>query len=103
MVCEQQPDPEKPATRELTLVESPYGFAWGCKACEWFHPLPSFISEGESPIEIVQLAFDAHDCQHYDYKPSHICLSRIRQQPRWSIPRKFSAYLSYRTTNLRKF
>ena len=66
MVCEQQPDLEKPATRELTLVESPYGFAWGCKACEWFHPLPSFISEGESPIEIVQLAFDEHDCQHYD-------------------------------------
>jgi len=29
-----------------------------------------------------------------DYKPSHICLSRIRQQPRWSIPRKFSAYRS---------
>jgi len=62
----EQPEPEKPATRELTLVESPYGFAWGCKACEWFHPLPSFISEGESPIEIVQLAFDEHDCQHYD-------------------------------------
>ena len=99
----EQPEPEKLATRELTLVESPYGFACGCKACEWFHPLPSVIPDGESPIEIVQLAFDAHDCQHYDYKPSHICLSRIRQQPRWSIPRKFSAYLSYRTTNLRKF
>jgi hypothetical protein len=28
------------------------------------------------------------------YKPSHICLSRIREQPRWSIPRKFSAYRS---------
>jgi len=25
------------------------------------------------------------------------------QQPRWSIPRKFSAYRSYRTTSLRKF
>jgi hypothetical protein len=29
-----------------------------------------------------------------DYYPSHKCLSRIRQQPSWSIPRKFSAYRS---------
>jgi hypothetical protein len=66
MVREQQPEPEKPAPRELTLFECPYGFAWGCKACEWFHPLPSFIPEGESsPIEIVQ-AFDEHHCQHFD-------------------------------------
>jgi hypothetical protein len=56
---------EKAVTRELTSVECPYGFAWGCKACEWFHPLPSFIPEGKSAIEIVQLAFDEHDCQHY--------------------------------------
>ncbi|PYX05415.1 MAG: hypothetical protein DMG88_21645 [Acidobacteria bacterium] len=60
MVSEQS-DPRKPATRELTLVESAYGFAWGCKACEWFH-----LREGEWPIEIVQLAFDEHDCQRYD-------------------------------------
>jgi hypothetical protein len=66
MASDRQPEPEKPGPRELTLVESPYGFAWGCKACEWFHPLPSFIPEGESPIKIVQLAFDEHDCQHYD-------------------------------------
>jgi len=66
MASDRQPEPEKPGPRELTLVESVYGFAWGCKACEWFHPLPSFIPEGESPIKIVQLAFDEHDCQHYD-------------------------------------
>jgi hypothetical protein len=34
----ERPEPEKPVTRELTLVESPYGFAWGCDACEWFRP-----------------------------------------------------------------
>jgi hypothetical protein len=66
MVCEQQPEPEKATARELTLVDAPYGFAWACKACEWFRPLPSFIPEGESRIETVQLAFDEHDCQHYD-------------------------------------
>jgi hypothetical protein len=29
-----------------------------------------------------------------DYNPSHKCLSRMTQQARWSIPRKFSAYRS---------
>jgi serine/threonine protein kinase len=37
------------------------------------------------------------------HKASHKCLSRIMQHPKWSIPRKFSAYRSYRTTSLRKF
>jgi len=45
----------------------------------------------------------ARNRRSQDYKPSHICLNRIRQQPRYSIPRKFSAYRSYRTTSLRKF
>jgi|SRR6266566_1352005 len=74
----EQPEPEKPGTRELTLVESPYGFAWGCEACEWFHPLPSFIPEGESPIKIVQLAFDEHDLRLVSEqcsRPRRVCKS----------------------------
>src|SRR5438094_3290946 len=57
MVCEQQPDPEKPATRELTLVESPYGFAWAARP-----------ASGSIPFRVSFLR---------ESRPSRLCNSRL--------------------------